>query len=346
MKTVFRLILIVTTMAFLNNHNSYAHCDATWTSTIITQGCPYLYKEQTWTIYWADGNFEQQFNEGFGQCCGVFTPTECWPVFDSPVQFPSQISGHEFREWRQTVYDRRCNMGNCSNASGPKTVVTTHSCSQSCSNTGAMYQCFQNGYDWDFDSCTCSGGCDPIVGCSPIVIDTAGDGFAFTDTVGGVSFDLSADGNPEQIGWTQPGVDDALLTLDRNGNGTVDNGSELFGNFTPQPSAPANERNGFRALGVYDRPARGGNNDGMIDGGDAIFSSLRLWQDLNYNAISEANELRTLTSVGVVKIDLDYRESRRTDQYGNRFRFRSRVRDAQGAQIGRWAWDVFFVSAP
>jgi hypothetical protein len=179
---------------------------------------------------------------------------------------------------------------------------------------------------------------------TPIIIDVLGNGFNLTSVENGVDFDLNGLGMASHISWTAPNSDDAFLALDRNGNGVIDNGSELFGNTTPQPEpAQGITRNGFFALAEYDKPANGGNADGVIDRRDAAYESLRLWRDVNHNGVSEPGELDRLVDWQVQAISLDFKESRRRDEWGNGFRYRSRV---AGSSLRRWAYDVVLQTNP
>ena len=192
-------------------------------------------------------------------------------------------------------------------------------------------------------------GCDtnylPGVECccwnSPILIDVDGGGFKLSSAQGGVLFDIVGLGRKSIVAWPKAGSTNGWLALDRNGNGTIDDVTELFGNRTAQPQPPQGVvRNGFRALAVFDQPAEGGNGNGRIDASDLVYSRLRIWQDLNRNGISEAQELKTLHQLGIDMIDLDHKASIQIDEYGNRFVFRAKVYGEHRNKLARWCWDV------
>ena len=204
-------------------------------------------------------------------------------------------------------------------------------------NADFASRCMRFNGEYDFLTCTCLG-CDTCGG-SPIVIDIAGDGIALTNPADGVDFDLNGNGTRDRLGWTRRGSDDAWLALDRDGNGNIDKGAELFGDFTEQP--PSSNKNGFLALAEFDKAANGGNGDGVIDSLDSVFVSLRLWQDRNHNGISEPDELQPLAAFDVTALELDFKDSKRVDEFGNEFKYRAKVKDTSGANVARWAWDVF-----
>lgn len=225
-----------------------------------------------------------------------------------------------------------CPTGFAPNGSGLCCPSSTQIC-----NSDFASRCMRFNGEYDFSTCTCLG-CDTCGG-SPIVLDINGDGITLTGANEGVDFDLNGNGTRDRLGWTTAGSDDAWLALDRNGNGVIDNGGELFGDFTSQPPAP--NKNGFLALAEFDKAANGGNGDGVIDNRDSVFARLRLWQDTNHNGISEPEELHTLESLNLTALELDFKESKRVDGFGNEFRYRAKIKDSAAGSVARWAWDVF-----
>lgn len=199
--------------------------------------------------------------------------------------------------------------------------------------------CFLEGGIWKSLTCTCQY-------TSPVLIDLTGDGFHLTGAEAGVQFQFNTDGPKVRTAWTATGAEgDAFLVFDRDGNGAIDNGTELFGNFTPQPSSAS--PNGFTALAVLDTKESGGNEDGKLSASDSMFSQLQLWVDANHDGISQRSELRYLAPSGISSLGIDFRESKRKDQYGNVFRYRAAVNPeliGSASTVGKWAYDVFFTT--
>jgi hypothetical protein len=172
------------------------------------------------------------------------------------------------------------------------------------------------------------------------VIDLDRAGFVFTSLADGTYFDIDADGELDHVSWTSPQGRNAFLALDRNGNGQIDDGTELFGNVTPQ--LPSEDPNGFAALAVFDRPDQGGNGDGMLSTADQIYASLRLWLDSSHDGLAQPDELIPLGLEGVAGLDLSPVISERRDRYGNRLHWAAVVYWGQGGR-SLSAVDVLFL---
>ena len=145
------------------------------------------------------------------------------------------------------------------------------------------------------------------------------------------------DGKPERVGWTLASEPTGFLVLDRNHNGLIDNGRELFGNFTPIEGDELADT-GFQALAFWDDPSTGGNGNGWIDPGDAVWSSLQLWIDANHDGVSQPDELYPLAAFRISAISTFSHTERRRDQFGNLFYLRGEF-IIQGKN--RIAYDVF-----
>jgi hypothetical protein len=134
-----------------------------------------------------------------------------------------------------------------------------------------------------------------------------------------VLFDIDATGTSRSIGWTAQGADEAFLWLDRNGNGRVDDGSELFGTATKLLNG-VTAKNGFIPLAEFDD-----DGDGTISSADGVWPRLLLWRDLNHDAMSQADEITPIDRGPIMAISLSYHWVGHHDQYGNRFQYQSKV---------------------
>lgn len=166
---------------------------------------------------------------------------------------------------------------------------------------------------------------------SPIILDLDGDGVETLNKEAGVYFDHDGNLFAENTGWVAP--DDGLLVYDRNGNGNIDDGSELFGNFTKLKNGKL-AKNGYEALADLDD-----NHDGVIDKKDSIFNKLRVWQDKNSDGKVDKGELLTLDQAGVSSINTDFKNSKYTDPQGNEHKQQGTITYTNGNKgISADAW--------
>ena len=180
----------------------------------------------------------------------------------------------------------------------------------------------------------------PYFPVSPLVLDLDSDGYelsALQDS--NVRFDLDADGFAEHTGWVQP--DDALLVLDRNANGKIDNGAELFGDHTPTADQPGTAPDGFSALTILDS-----NQDAILDHQDESFDALRLWRDINQDGRSSPQELTSLAEANIASLRLEPTSATETIA-GHRVLLESTFTDTQGGEhaIGDILFEVDPVNA-
>ena len=137
----------------------------------------------------------------------------------------------------------------------------------------------------------------------PLILDISKNGFHIDTRKNGANFDLNCDNFAEKINWT---TEDAILAIDLNKNGIIDNGHEVFGDYHLLEDG-TRAKNGFEALAVYDS-----NEDGVINEEDEVFEQLYTWVDRNGNGISEKNELKTLKEEKITAISLDYENANRS----------------------------------
>jgi hypothetical protein len=168
---------------------------------------------------------------------------------------------------------------------------------------------------------------------TPLVLDLNGDGVKTQSISAGVKFDLFANGQAINTGWVSSG--DGLLVLDRNQDGQINDGSELFGSTTTLASG-AKASDGYAALGELDS-----NHDGVISSTDTAYADLRVWVDANSDGVSEAGELKSLDSLDIAKISLNASVNVSTDS-GNLIGLTSTYETADGATHA--AADVWFVA--
>lgn len=173
--------------------------------------------------------------------------------------------------------------------------------------------------------------------CSPVIVNLGNGAYGLTGLEDGVTFDLRGDGRPVRSSWTAKDAPLAFLALDRNANGVIDSGAELFGNATRlrngEPAA-----NGFVALAELDD-----SGDGTLDARDRSWNRLLLWTDLDHDGQTGPSELRLLRNSDIASVGLEHHYTGRVDRHGNWFGYQGRLSLGGGM---RPLYDVWFLTAP
>lgn len=203
-----------------------------------------------------------------------------------------------------------------------------------CQAQSVMFYPYSSGNATDFTTADdCAAGQAWKGGESPIFISLDRKTPTFSNVDAGVLFDITGCGSKLTIAWPTVATV-GLLALDLNGNGIIDDGTELFGNHTRLPDGSV-AFSGYSALDVYDE-----DRNGAVDANDTIFHKLFIWTDELRDGISQPSELHSLSDFNIVSISTDYHSTHRLDKWGNELRYRAEVRFGRASGVTQ-SWDVF-----
>ncbi|MBI2266452.1 MAG: hypothetical protein HYU64_15020 [Armatimonadetes bacterium] len=146
---------------------------------------------------------------------------------------------------------------------------------------------------------------------SPLLLDLNGDGKAAVtgnvkphegfDPTNPVKFDMFGDGRKQNVEWLQKGGADGLLAWDRNGDGQVNDRTELFGN-------TEGYQDGFEKLRQMD-----GNGDGRVNGDE--LNNLKVWRDVNADGKTDAGEMVSVKELGISELGVNQTEKGSLESY-------------------------------
>jgi len=195
--------------------------------------------------------------------------------------------------------------------------------------------CTQNGDRWDSSACRCM--------VSPLFVVFRGPWQeALTSAEHGVPFLMRPGTQVVRVAWPQArSLNVGVLVRDRNRNGVIDDGSELYGSAAPQSTPPGRPRHGFTALAAEDA-----NSDGRIDASDPAYSEIAVWFDTNHTGTTDAGEVRLLRQCRISGIDLHYRVFEKRDRHDNIFAFVSNTTSTIPGRLPARVFDVYPRTVP